>query len=115
MDSPTPCPDLPQKSAQLPSDSVQIGCEPGPLKQQVEAGECREGGETWQRGSRREPGSTGLRSLGTQFRFLFKCSEKSLEVFEQRSDINGFKFLKVILEVVKRVDGGYKRENRKTT
>lgn len=115
MDSPTPCPDLPQKSAQLPSDGVQIGCEPGPLKQQVEAGECREGGETWQRGSRWEPGSTGLRSLGTQFRFLFKCSEKSLEVFEQRSDINGFKFLQVILEVVKRVDGGYKRENRKTT
>lgn len=85
------------------------------MKQQVEPGECREGKETWQRGSRREPGSTGLRSFGTQFRFLFKCSEKSLEVFEQRSDINGFMFLKVILEVVKRVGGGYKRGNRKTT
>lgn len=46
------------------------------------------GGETWQRGGGEEPGTRDLRGLGTEFRFLFKCSQKSLEVFEQKSDIN---------------------------
>lgn len=36
----------------------------------------------------------GFRGLRTEFRFSSKCSEKSSEVFEQRSDIDGFMFLK---------------------
>lgn len=61
-----------------------------------------------------EPVPQACRGHGMAFRFSFMCSEKPLEVFEQRSDTSGFFVLqKGTVVVIKRVGVVYKRGTKR--
>lgn len=85
MDSPTLCPNLSQKKAQLPFDGAKpcVGrCEPGRLGSRTEAAGWSQVSAEKEPGSERSEGSLipggpqSLRGLRKKFRFSFQYSDK---------------------------------------